>query len=54
MTVAQLRSVQTAIAEIDDRPGIYLFDDYIIYNGTPERYFSYEATHPDAEPGAVG
>ncbi|MGP1375258.1 MAG: MBL fold metallo-hydrolase [Almyronema sp.] len=51
MTVAQLTSMRQAIAEIDGRPGTYIFDDYIIYNGVPDRYFSYEVMHPEAEPG---
>ncbi|HEY9646265.1 MAG TPA: MBL fold metallo-hydrolase [Chroococcidiopsis sp.] len=53
MTVEQLRSMQTAIAEIDGKPGVHIFDDYIIYNGVPDRYFSYENMDPDAEPGDV-
>lgn len=51
MTLEQLRSVRDAIATIDGKPGIYTFDDYIIYNGIPDRYFSYETMNPDAEPG---
>jgi hydroxyacylglutathione hydrolase len=51
MTVAQLHSVRDAIAEIDGQPGIHIFDDYIIYNGIPDRYFSYENMDPNADPG---
>lgn len=51
MTVEQLKSLRVAIAEIDGTPGIYAFDDYIIYNGVPERYFSYETMNPEAQPG---
>jgi hypothetical protein len=54
MTVEQLRSVQSAIQTIDGKPGIYAFDDYVIYNGIPDRYFTYDASHPEVEPGAVG
>ena len=53
MTVEQLCSLRSAIAEIGDQPGIYAFDDYIIYNSIPERYFSFESANPDVEPGAV-
>jgi hydroxyacylglutathione hydrolase len=53
MTVEQLKSVQTAVQEINGRPGIYAFDDYVIYNGIPDRYFSYDAMNPDVEPGVV-
>lgn len=53
MTVAQLRSLQAAIAEIDGQPGIHVYNDYIIYNGVPDRYFSYETMNPEAEPGDV-
>ncbi|MEM9163306.1 MAG: MBL fold metallo-hydrolase [Cyanobacteria bacterium P01_F01_bin.4] len=51
MTVAQLKSVRGAIAKIHNQPGTYIFDDYIIYNGVPDRFFSYEDMHPEAEPG---
>ncbi|MEO0534526.1 MAG: MBL fold metallo-hydrolase [Cyanobacteria bacterium P01_A01_bin.123] len=51
MTVDQLRSVRSAIAKIDGAPGIHIFDDYLIYNGVPDRYFSYETMNPAAEPG---
>lgn len=51
MSVAQLKSMRRAIAEIDGKPGTYIFDDYIIYNGVPDRFFSYEDAHPEAEPG---
>ena len=54
MTVEQLRSLRSAIAAIDGKPGIYPFDDYIIYNSIPDRYFSYEASNPNVEPGTVG
>ncbi|MBE9139965.1 MBL fold metallo-hydrolase [Nodosilinea sp. LEGE 07088] len=53
MTVEQLQSMQGAIADIDGKPGIHIFDDYIIYNGVPDRYFTYEVMNPDAEPGDV-
>jgi glyoxylase-like metal-dependent hydrolase (beta-lactamase superfamily II) len=53
MTVEQLRSLRSVIAEIDGKPGIYPFDDYIIYNGAPDRYFSFDSSNPDVEPGAV-
>ena len=51
MTVAQLHSVKEAIAQINGAPGIYAFDDYIIYNSIPDRYFSYENMDPNAAPG---
>jgi hydroxyacylglutathione hydrolase len=51
MTVTQLESVRDAIAEINGKPGVYIYNDYIIYNGIPDRYFSYEDSHPEAEPG---
>ncbi len=51
MTVAQLKGVREAIAHINGKPGTYIFDDYIIYNGVPDRFFSYEDAHPEAEPG---
>lgn len=51
MTVAQLKSVRGAIAHINGKPGTYIFDDYIIYNGVPDRFFTYEDGHPEAEPG---
>lgn len=51
MTVEQLYSVQEAIAQVNGKPGIHVFDDYIFYNGIPDRYFSYENTDPDAAPG---
>jgi hydroxyacylglutathione hydrolase len=54
MTVEQLQSVQAAIQAIDGKPGIYPFDDYVIYNGIPDRHFTDDAAHPDVEPGAVG
>jgi glyoxylase-like metal-dependent hydrolase (beta-lactamase superfamily II) len=54
MTVEQLRSLQTAIEQVNGQPGVHVFDDYIIYNGTPDRYFSYDSSHPDVEAGAVG
>lgn len=53
MTVEQLRSLREAIAHIDGKPGIHIFDDYIIYNGVPDRYFSYDAMTPDVEIGAI-
>lgn len=53
MTVEQLRSMRGAISEVNGQPGIHIFDDYIIYNGVPDRYFSYEVMNPEAEPGDV-
>lgn len=41
------------ISKIDGNPGIYTFDDYIIYNGVLAGYFSYDAMNPEAEPGDV-
>ncbi|MBE9079652.1 MBL fold metallo-hydrolase [Romeria aff. gracilis LEGE 07310] len=54
MTVAQLRDLGSAIAAVNGRPGIYPFDAFILYNGVPDRYFSYEAMNPEVEPGTVG
>jgi len=51
MTVKQLHSVRDAIIQVNGKPGIYVFDDYIIYNGIPDRYFSYENMDPNAAPG---
>jgi hydroxyacylglutathione hydrolase len=53
MTVEQLKSVQAATQEINGKPGIYAFDDYVIYNGIPDRYFTFDSLHPEVEPGAV-
>lgn len=53
MTVAQLKSIGEAVKEIDGKPGIHIFNDYIIYNGVPDRYFSYDTINPEAEPGDV-
>lgn len=53
MTTAQLQSIGDAVTAIDGKSGIHIFDDYIIYNGVPDRYFSYENMDPDAEPGDV-
>lgn len=53
MTVEQLRSLQTAVNDIGGKPGIHIFNDYIIYNGIPDRYFSYDAINPDVEIGAI-
>ncbi len=53
MTVAQLHSLRTAIEQIQGNPGIYPFDDYIIYNTVPARYFSFDAIDLNAEPGDV-
>jgi glyoxylase-like metal-dependent hydrolase (beta-lactamase superfamily II) len=39
MTVAQLKSVRKAIAEINGQFGIHVFSDYIIFNGIPDGYF---------------
>jgi hydroxyacylglutathione hydrolase len=51
MTVAQLYSVKAAIAQVNGQPGVHIFDDYIIYNGVPDRYFTYESMDPNAAPG---
>lgn len=51
MTIEQLYSVRDAITQVNGAPGIYLFDDYIIYNGIPDRYFSYENMDSNAAPG---
>jgi hydroxyacylglutathione hydrolase len=51
MTVEQLYSVREAILQINGASGIHTFDDYIIYNGIPDRYFSYENIDPKASPG---
>ena len=53
MSVEHLYSLRSAIEQIDDRPGIYAFDDYIIYNTVPDRYFSFDSSNSEAEPGAV-
>jgi glyoxylase-like metal-dependent hydrolase (beta-lactamase superfamily II) len=53
MTVEQLKSLRVAIEQVGGKPGIHAFDDYILYNGTPDRYFSFDSSHPDVEPGAV-
>jgi hydroxyacylglutathione hydrolase len=53
MTVAQLKSLLDSIAQVGGEPGIHIFDDYILYNGIPDRYFSYENMNPEVEPGAV-
>jgi hydroxyacylglutathione hydrolase len=53
MTVAQICSLRTAIEQIQGNPGIYPFDDYIIYNTVPSRYFSFDAIDPNAAPGDV-
>ena len=39
MSVAQLKAVSEAINIINDRPGIHVFNDFIIYNGIPDGYF---------------
>ena len=39
MTVAQLNDVLHAVESIDGRPGVHVFDDFIIFNGIPEGYF---------------
>lgn len=46
-----VESVREAIAHVNGKPGTYIFNDYIIYNGVPDRFFSYEDAHPEAEPG---
>jgi len=45
MTVKQLKANQVAINEIDGKPGKHIFDDFIIYNGVPDRYkyFAFDA-----------
>lgn len=53
MTTAQLQSIGDAVTAIDGKSGVHIFDDYIIYNGVPDRYFSYENMDPNAEPGDV-
>jgi glyoxylase-like metal-dependent hydrolase (beta-lactamase superfamily II) len=53
MTVAQLKSLLASIYEVNGKSGIHIFDDFIIYNGVPDRYFSYENMHPEAQPGDV-
>jgi hydroxyacylglutathione hydrolase len=53
MTVEQLRSLRGAIAKINGKPGVYIFDDYIIYNTIPDRFFTYDEEHPEVEPGEV-
>jgi glyoxylase-like metal-dependent hydrolase (beta-lactamase superfamily II) len=53
MTVEQLRSLRSAIDQIQGKPGIYAFDDYIIYNDIPDRYFSFDSANAEVEPGAV-
>jgi glyoxylase-like metal-dependent hydrolase (beta-lactamase superfamily II) len=40
MTVDQLHDVQRAVRTIGGRPGIHTFDDFIIFNGIPDGYFS--------------
>ncbi len=35
MTVAQLVAVRDAAAPLPPRPGVYRFDDFVIFNGTP-------------------
>ena len=51
MTVEQLYFVRDAIAQVNGEPGIHIFNDFIIYNGIPDRYFSYENMDPKAAPG---
>jgi glyoxylase-like metal-dependent hydrolase (beta-lactamase superfamily II) len=51
MTVEHLKKVGKAVKEIDGKPGQYFYDDFIVYNGIPDRYFEFAAWHPDAEPG---
>lgn len=53
MTVDQLKSLGVAIQQVNGQPGIFPFDDFILYNGIPDRYFAYDAIHTDVEPGAV-
>lgn len=53
MTVEQLKSLRSAIATVNGKPGIYAFDHYIIYHTIPDRYFTFDSGNPDAAPGAV-
>jgi hydroxyacylglutathione hydrolase len=48
-----LKSLLGAIAQVNGKPGIHVFDDYILYNGIPDRYFSYENMDAEVEPGAL-
>jgi ribosomal protein S17 len=54
MTVDQLKSLRGAIAEVKGQKGIFVFDDYIIYHNSFDRYFTYDAMHPEVAPGTVG
>ena len=39
MTAGDLLALQSAVREIDRRPGIHVFDEFIVYNGIPEGHF---------------
>jgi glyoxylase-like metal-dependent hydrolase (beta-lactamase superfamily II) len=39
MSVAQLHDLSRAVERIDGRPGVHVFDDFIVYNGIPDGYF---------------
>jgi hydroxyacylglutathione hydrolase len=54
MTVDQLKSLRGDIAEVKGQKGIFVFDDYIIYHNSFDRYFTYDAMHPEVAPGTVG
>ncbi|HEY9661933.1 MAG TPA: hypothetical protein V6C65_26050, partial [Allocoleopsis sp.] len=53
MTIAQLKSLGAAIQQVNGKPGVFPFDDFILYNGTPDRYFAYDTLHANVEPGTV-
>lgn len=53
MTVDHLYRLQQAIEEVNGKPGIHIYDDFILYNGVPDRYFAYENMDPSVEPGAL-
>jgi glyoxylase-like metal-dependent hydrolase (beta-lactamase superfamily II) len=39
MSTGHLLALQAAVREIERRPGIHVFDDFIVYNGIPQGYF---------------
>jgi len=39
MSARALLALQAAVREIESRPGIHVFDDFIVYNGIPDGYF---------------
>ena len=53
MSVDQLHEIGAAVQEIDGKPGVFVYDAFIIYNQVPDRYFSYDCGNLDAEPGDV-